>query len=348
MDTQNYTRRRRSYYVKRQLNSKLILKKISFVIPTLNREKYLQQTLSLLIPQIERNKSEVELVICNNSSDDGTDELGTLMKQRHPFIKYHKFDDTVGVDKSIVRSANLATSEYLIIWGDDDLPLPFAVENLLEAVKKFPEVGLFYMNRLVGYDDSLSLRFLSVEIKDYEEPYVNYEGINNLLGDHFLSMTFITSIFMKRDCWLKGLSYNTEEHYGYSFFAKQCFGVQDRACVMISSPICIQRKVKTKSWMKKWPQYYLLGIPNMISDMENSGIWKDGMKIWYEKHLSLKIFLYSLLCASAHKSYYRPLCKDISSYQKGWVRKFLVYFVIFLSPVFLFDISRNIIFKSKK
>ena len=47
-------------------------KLISIAIPTLNRRELLKFTLSHFITQIEPVKDEVELVVCNNASEDGT------------------------------------------------------------------------------------------------------------------------------------------------------------------------------------------------------------------------------------------------------------------------------------
>ena len=59
---------------------------ISVVIPTLNRKNYLAETLEHFIPQFERNQNVVELIICNNASDDDTDSFMRSITENKPLV----------------------------------------------------------------------------------------------------------------------------------------------------------------------------------------------------------------------------------------------------------------------
>ncbi len=94
--------------------------KLSILVPTYNRCDYLQYTLQALLPQVERHPDEVELVICNNASTDGTEKYVKRMMQEKPYIRYHSFTDFVEICQSFSRSIDYTTGEYVVILGDDE------------------------------------------------------------------------------------------------------------------------------------------------------------------------------------------------------------------------------------
>lgn len=98
-------------------------KVLSVVIPTLNRYEYLRRTLKYVIPQVQKHLDKVELVICCNASKDKTDEYIKSLLPQYPFIKYKYFDEYVEVGQSLIRSVGEASGEYVVLWGDDDIPL---------------------------------------------------------------------------------------------------------------------------------------------------------------------------------------------------------------------------------
>ena len=127
-------------------------KVLSIVIPTLNRYEYLKRTLDCIIPQVQRNIDKVELVICCNSSKDETDEYVKSLLIQYPFIRYKYFDEYVEVGQSFIRSLNEATGEYVVLWGDDDIPFPFFVDYVLSIIERKSDIGVIHLNRLSGKD----------------------------------------------------------------------------------------------------------------------------------------------------------------------------------------------------
>ena len=45
---------------------------LTIAIPTYNRKKYLKECLDHVIPQVGE---DIELIVCDNASEDGTDEF---------------------------------------------------------------------------------------------------------------------------------------------------------------------------------------------------------------------------------------------------------------------------------
>lgn len=321
---------------------------ISIVIPTLNRRDYLLFTLKHFIPQIERNLDKVELIVCNNASDDDTDYHMQQLITKYPFINYIYFKQRAELAGSFPRSIAKASGKYVILWGDDDIPVPFLLEILLNTIQEYPNVDLIHFNRLIGYEDGNSMKKLVLYNNFYDKEVVIYENISNFIQDHLWGATFMSSNLFLRSSWQEGLSYDTSNHYGFEFMGKIYYGARNSPILYISYPLCIQRKVANRSWSDKWPQYALLGIPNMVKDLENDKIFKDGLNVWNKKNNKLILFCYILLAAADNKTMYRPLCKEINKYQYNKFRKILTYLIIYCFPGFIYSWSRKILFNRKK
>ena len=322
-------------------------KSISIVIPTLNRKNYLASTLEHFIPQVERNQNLVELIVCNNASDDDTDSFMKTVIETTPLINYYYFDHRVDICDSFSRSIAKCTGKYVIIWGDDDLPSPYFIETLLDSITVSKNLGLIHFNRVVGYDSNPSLSSLGVCHNIYDKPSTLYD-LNTFITKFFLDATFISSIMFLRSAWETGLVFNTKKHYGYEFLGIIYYGVRNLDCLYLNYPMCIQRKPFSRIWMNQWPLYSLIGTPNLMRDIEDEGIFINGLNYWNKSiNNNFVIFCYTLLWASAYKKQYRLVCSEINKYQTNYLRKFLTYFIIYLVPEFVFKNIRKIFFKRK-
>ena len=98
-------------------------KKLSVVIPTLNRYEYLRRTIQILLPQISRNQSRVELVVCTNACTDKTDQYMKSLITQFPYLVYKKFDEYVSKKEDETKSAvdefNKKVDEYEKDKGDN-------------------------------------------------------------------------------------------------------------------------------------------------------------------------------------------------------------------------------------
>jgi len=322
-------------------------KSISIVIPTLNRKNYLAETLEHFMPQVERNQNLVELIICNNASDDDTHSFMKTIIETKPLINYYSFDVRVDICESFSRSISKCSGKYVIIWGDDDLPSPYFLDTLLDSISVNVNLGLIHFNRLVGNDSKTVMRSLNVCHRVYNKPSTLYD-LNTFITEFFLDATFISSIMFLRSAWKIGLVFNTKKHYGYEFLGVIYYGIRKHDCLYLNYPMCIQRKPFSRIWMDQWPLYSLIGTPNLMRDLEEENIFKDGLNYWNKRiNNNFIIYCYTLLWASAYKKKYRPMCGEINKYQTNYFRKFLTYFVIYLVPEFVFKNTRFFFFKLK-
>ncbi len=322
-------------------------KLISIAIPTLNREGLLKFTVDNFIPQIIPLQDKVELVICNNASDDNTSDYLTELVSRHHFIEVHNCPDRVDLGSNFKRAVSFSHGKYVILWGDDDIPMPGLLHYLLELVTSKEDVELYYFNRLVGYENGTSLTSLTVYENRYDSIRKIYSDSTEFITDNFWGATFMSAVMFSRSVWERGLAFDTSTHYGFEFMGILYYGNKGGKIDYESFPLCIQRKVANRAWGTDWPKYALLGLPNMSRDLEKEGIFKEGLKVWRQKYNKFVLFCYILMSAATDKKKYRPMCKEFADYQHGFIRKGLVYVIIYCMPGFVYNWSRKVLFKIK-
>lgn len=92
-------------------------KNMEIVIPTWNRAKYLDRTLSQFANSPFR---DYKITILNNNSTDNTQEVCEKYKSVFPNLKIIKNNKNIGGLANILRCYEIATEKYLWLIGDND------------------------------------------------------------------------------------------------------------------------------------------------------------------------------------------------------------------------------------
>lgn len=110
---------------------------ITFTIPTWNRADKLRVCLNSLIGQINEVADNVLIRVYNNASDDGTSELLAEFKDYYPYILECKegIGHVIGTE-SFKRAFLMAETDWLWMFGDDDILAPNGLKNVIEYIKR--------------------------------------------------------------------------------------------------------------------------------------------------------------------------------------------------------------------
>lgn len=319
---------------------------ISVVIPTYNRDSYLSLTLKSFKEQIVRNKDKATLIVCNNASTDNTSQILEVAYQKYPWFEYKNYEEHVDVGYSITRANNTANGEYILMWGDDDLPVPYFIDIILDCIESNDFPDFIHYNRLCGYDDNtFMINKLCVVNPHIGEGIIRFNTINDFLNRFSLDITFLSSIIFKRENWLANQNIDTSSHYGYEFLGKVLLGIT-KNIIYIQYPLCIQRKPANRPWMNKSPYYRFIGIPNMYKDFEAWGLIKSSKKLWITHGNTMRDFLSIMSQTSMYKCEYRPLRKQMMASQPTVFRKLATLFFICVMPAFIYKTARKFVFKN--
>ncbi len=109
--------------------------KVSVIIPTYNRPRWLPETIESVLNQIY---SCVEIIVVNDGSTDNTEEV------LEPYIDKIKYiyKENGGPGSAVNAGIMAATGKYIARLDDDDLFLPEKIERQVRMFQQRPELGL--------------------------------------------------------------------------------------------------------------------------------------------------------------------------------------------------------------
>ena len=118
---------------------------LSICIPTYNRIEKVKNQVEFLINEGVCETEEVEVVISDNASPDGTYEkyLKTINQSN---ISVFVQKENVGVINNLYTVLQKATGKYSWIIGDDDILHPGIIKQVLKILKEHPDVGYVFLN----------------------------------------------------------------------------------------------------------------------------------------------------------------------------------------------------------
>lgn len=131
---------------------------VSVGIPVYNSERFIRQALDALLAQTYPN---LELIISDNGSTDGTGEICLGYAARESRIKYHRNPVNIGVYGNYRRVIALASGKYFLWAAVDDLRPPTAIEECVKALLDHEQAVMAHgivLVKLVGREDLVKFR----------------------------------------------------------------------------------------------------------------------------------------------------------------------------------------------
>jgi abequosyltransferase len=129
---------------------------LTIAIPTYNRQQYLTELLSVLEPQVAAHP-EVELLVADNGSPDGTTNVVQGFIARGVKIRYHRHAENVGPDANFIYCLTSAQGKYFWLCGDDDIIVPGTLDELMGHLAQ-EEFDLVYMTNYGFRQDFIAER----------------------------------------------------------------------------------------------------------------------------------------------------------------------------------------------
>lgn len=112
---------------------------LTIAIPTYNRKRLLRRALESVIPQLS---PKIEVLVSDNASDDGTDEM---IAEDFPMVRYIKNGSNKGWDYNFLQCYREARGKYVILLGSDDRFAADSLNYLTDFLEK-NDCDLIFMN----------------------------------------------------------------------------------------------------------------------------------------------------------------------------------------------------------
>jgi len=189
--------------------------KISICIPTYNRASHLADCLNSIITCRLNSLLEFQVCISDNHSTDNTYEVVKNVQSKLN-IKYHRNETNLGRVRNYLNVVNMADGEFVWLFGDDDLLLPYAINSLSKLIDAHPRVDFFYVNSfhlasdfLTNFPKPFDISNLPSDMK----PFSSWECSGELpfleLIDPKVSFDFLGGMFLsvfRKENWLLNIN----------------------------------------------------------------------------------------------------------------------------------------------
>ncbi|AKG91300.1 Glycosyl transferase family 2 [Geoglobus ahangari] len=93
---------------------------ISVILPAYNEAKRLERSVETLAKYLQDNFSEFEIIIAEDGSTDGTDEIARRLAEKYEFVTHLHSDERLGRGKALNRAIANARFEF-VMYMDVDL-----------------------------------------------------------------------------------------------------------------------------------------------------------------------------------------------------------------------------------
>jgi abequosyltransferase len=170
---------------------------LSICIATMNRATCIGATLNCLIEQLTE---DVEILVLDGGSNDGTQGLLLEYAPRCPQLRYVRQDAAQGVDRDFDRAVELAAGQYCWLMSDDDLLKSGGLARVLGVLKRDP--SLVIVNAEVRTFD-FSKQIVPRRLRFTADREYGPEEISGLFADTGVYMSFIGCVVIRRDVWMQ-------------------------------------------------------------------------------------------------------------------------------------------------
>lgn len=252
---------------------------LSFCITTRNRAAFIGTTLENLISQAT---DEVEIVVLDAASTDGTPEMVEKFTRRFPRLRYVRQGTNQGVDRDYDRTVELACGKFCWMMSDDDVLTPGAMADVLGRCRENHD--LIVVNA-EDRDEDLQEVIGARRLPFLEDRVYKPSEANRLFADLTNHLSFIPSVVIRRDLWL---SRDRKPYFG-SLFVHVGVIFQDRLpgdAVFVAKPLVAVRNANVswasrsfEIWMFKWPGL-IWSFPSFPDEVKASVCPREPWRRW--------------------------------------------------------------------
>jgi len=167
---------------------------LTIAIPTYNRKDFLKECLDHVIPQVD---DDIEVIVCDNASEDGTYEFMEEVCNKYNFIRYIKNEKNIGPDGNFLKCLREGEGKFIHILSDDDILLDRSINKIKECILNCEEISFIYLNS-TGFEGDFELSKCKKSVLDLNED-MYFENKNLFIEYIGIYATFISAMIFNKD-----------------------------------------------------------------------------------------------------------------------------------------------------
>ncbi|GAA6623851.1 glycosyltransferase family 2 protein [Scytonema sp. NUACC26] len=148
---------------------------LSIGLPVYNGEKFIKEALDSLLAQ---TFEDFELIISDNASTDGTEEICRTYAERDKRIRYYRNEKNIGCACNFNRVFELSSGKYFKWAAHDDLHSPDFLLKCIEVLEKDPTVVLCHSQVYFIDEYGEFLKYYDIHLKtDSPKPHKRFHEL---------------------------------------------------------------------------------------------------------------------------------------------------------------------------
>lgn len=294
--------------------------KLSICIPTYNRASYLKETLLAIISQAQNY--DIPICVSDNSSSDNTIEILNEMKSIYKYFSFQINAENYGIDRNIIKAVEMADTQYVWLFGDDDLIEDNSIEEILNKIEL--DYDLLIVNSSTNNVD-FTKKIEERHFKVYEDRIYGEHDYEDLLTDTASYTTFLGSLIVKRGLW-SSISYHNYLDSDFVHSGIIYSYVIGKRAYVISKPL-IKIRLQNASWASRQFDVWMINWPKLIWGLPKEYSDETKMSVVSKKpYNSWKSILFYRAINNYNVNHYNKLIKynqDVSIFNK-LMHKFII------------------------
>jgi len=198
---------------------------LAICIPTYNRALPLQECLFSGLLSASGYEEHLEIVISDNASNDDTPRLVDSIIRRYPWIRHYRQQHNIGGDRNFRFLINMAASNHVWIFSDDDHMQKQAIPRALEHIRR----GAL----LIVFNWSVWTKNFSSQIKASmfsPQDDMEFYDANSLVKQLGFNVSLVSCFIARKTAYCNEYTelINTRYAHVYAVYAsmyEQCFAV---------------------------------------------------------------------------------------------------------------------------
>lgn len=259
--------------------------KLSIAIPTYNGVLHIQEALDSIISQLDDIDEEVEIVISDNASTDQTPKIIREYQKIYPFIKYFCNDENLGADRNFDLAVRSSKGMYVWLFSDDDILKSGAIKRVLEVLKKYPKIGVIWVNYGIYNEDFSVCSMESRDLKTIADVYCK-SADEFYTTTHILSTACSTNI-VKRSSWN---SVDKDKFMGSHFIhvgVISSYLIKENNAYCINYPYVMIRMRRVSRWVNNANLlFYSINLASIFTGLIERGYKKETINKVFDHIMS--------------------------------------------------------------
>ncbi len=308
---------------------------LSICIPTYNRKCSLEKTLNSIAG--DASELNINIIISDNDSQDGTEEVVSEFVAKFENIRYSRNSSNIGIDRNMLKSAEMADTDYVYMLGDDDCLSEGALFRLYDLLRDKAH-DLILINQAQICNGGKVRKQMTVEGDDV------FFDAKAFFKRHVFDMPFGSFIVKREALQVSNYERFFDTYHAYSGlvwdYLADKMNRNGRCSVLVISDSLVSSQNVAKSWSDNSIKIHLDRIPK----------WFTLIDKYYEPHIANveNAYMREHACLYGLLEYACAAKKLFSLPELKASRRYLYYFLVSLRPFGLRIIHKNIIRKIYK